>query len=140
MQKPIIMNPFDEVFDTNTALDYINAHADKLDKQTYKRTDGIAHITLKKAKLGRLLNPRCRIYLKPELDAFIAGEDYIPDPAYESAVLDQLLLSKDVVEQLGMSYSNLKKIMSFGKIQYELRGKTAVFIQQFIDDYQEKQS
>lgn len=131
MQKVITMNPFEELFDTVNAIEYLNANGKK-----------IARITLKKnySHLGRLLNARTKVYLKRELDAFIAGEDYTPDPDYESAIFDNLFTTEQVADMLNVSYANMRQIMSRGQIEYQKFGNTPLFIQQFIDDYQEKTS
>jgi len=131
MQKVITMNPFDELFDTNGAIDYLNNNNKK-----------IARITLKKnySHMGRLLGTRSKVYLKAELDAFIAGEKYQPDQGYESAIFDSILTTEDAADYLGITYSYLRILMSQDKLPYRRYGNTAVFRKQDLDTYLENKS
>ena len=118
-------NPFTELFGTQEAVDYLNDHGKP-----------IAKITLKKKKhLGRLLHPRCRIYFKRELDAFINDQDYARDTDYEDTLLDQLLDTQTAADYLDINPTWLNKLAKAEKIQSHRLSGSLYFIQVWLDEY-----
>ena len=123
----IMTNPFDELFDTNGALDYLSDAGRP-----------IAKITLHtRTNLGRLLNPRLKVYFRWELDAYIEGKPYKPDPYYEQSVLDPLFNSEEAAEYLDLNPTYLKKVAKDGKIRSQKLGGMLFFIKEWLDEYQD---
>jgi hypothetical protein len=122
-----------ELFTTKAAAEYLNMSEIGVKTSPYLK--------------GFLLNPRCRIYLRRELDAYRSDAEYSPDApfdsadesstGYEAAIRSNIFNIHQAVDYLQMHRNSIKKAERNGHLDSVKLDTATIYLKEQLDQYRD---